>query len=92
MGIISFKHKGLQELYLDGDSSKIGNRFHKNALLILDYIAKLKSMENCQDVKNFHELKGKRKNTYSMHVTGNYCITFKWDGHNVFDVHFEDYH
>nr|WP_245835482.1 type II toxin-antitoxin system RelE/ParE family toxin [Thalassospira mesophila] len=27
-----------------------------------------------------------------MHVTGNWCITFKWDGTDVTVLAFEDYH
>jgi len=42
--------------------------------------------------KNFHRLKGSRKDTYAMHVGGNYVIIFKWDGKAVYDVNFEDYH
>lgn len=49
-------------------------------------------LKDCEGVKDFHELKGERKGTFSMHVTGNYCITFKWDGTDVYDVEFEDYH
>jgi len=92
MGIKNIIHKGLESLYLDGFSSKIGVNYQKNALRILDHLAAITDLKDVIGVKDFHSLKGQRKDTYSMHVTGNYCITFKWNGQDVFDVNFEDYH
>ena len=40
----------------------------------------------------FHELKGKRKGIYAVSVSGNWRITFKFDGEGAFDVDLEDYH
>lgn len=92
MAIRNCKHKGLEELYINGSSRKIAKQFYKNCLLILDHIAAISDIKDCIGVKNFHELKGSRKATYSMHVNGNYCITFKWNNQDVFDVDFEDYY
>ncbi|MCA1748882.1 MAG: type II toxin-antitoxin system RelE/ParE family toxin [Sphingomonadales bacterium] len=39
----------------------------------------------------FHGLKGKPKR-YAVDASGNYRITFGWDGENVIDVDLEDYH
>ena len=41
---------------------------------------------------DLHELKGNRKGTWSITVTGNYRITFTFSDGNAFDVDFEDYH
>ena len=40
----------------------------------------------------FHELKGSRKGTFSISVTGNYRITFRFEGEDALDVDLEDYH
>ncbi len=40
----------------------------------------------------FHQLKGERKDSYAVTVTGNWRITFKFDGENAVDVDLEDYH
>lgn len=40
---------------------------------------------------DFHKLQGNPVR-YSIHVNGNYCITFGWDGDNAIDVDFVDYH
>lgn len=92
MAIQSFRHKGLRQLFETGRSAKIGQRYIGNALKILDYLDAIVSPKDCIGVQDFHELKGRDKGTYSMHVNGNYCITFTWDGQHVQHVNFVDYH
>jgi toxin HigB-1 len=92
MGIRNCRHKGLEELYVHGKTKRIGTRYQANALRILDHLAAISELKDCVGVKDFHELKGDRKGTFSMHVSSNYCITFKWDDHDAYDLDFEDYH
>lgn len=92
MGIQNCRHKGLEELFIDGKTAKIGKSYHKNIIMILDHLANIANIKDCMGVKDFHERKGARKGTYSMHISGNYCITFQWENGNVIDVDFEDYH
>jgi proteic killer suppression protein len=40
----------------------------------------------------FHALSGKLAGRYAVNVSGNWRITFGWDGRNVGDVDLEDYH
>ena len=40
----------------------------------------------------FHPLKGNRAGTYAMTVTANWRLTFKWNGKDVTDIDYEDYH
>lgn len=40
----------------------------------------------------FHPLRGNRKGTYAVDVSGNYRLTFRFEGENVVDVDLEDYH
>ena len=40
----------------------------------------------------FHPLKGDRKGTYSVSVSGNWRITFKFFEGDATDVNLEDYH
>ncbi len=40
----------------------------------------------------FHQLSGDRKGTYAVTVTGNWRITFRFDGEDAIDVDLEDYH
>lgn len=92
MTIGSFKHKGLKELFERGTSAKLGARYAKNALTMLEYMDFAVSLDDFRGFKDFHALKGERKGTYSLHVTGNYCITFYWQNEAAFDIDFEDYH
>lgn len=40
---------------------------------------------------DFHALKGKPKR-YSVHVSGNWCLTFEWRDGGPARVNLEDYH
>ena len=92
MAIVRIKHKGLRELFEDGHSSKVAQKLQANAILIMDHLDGISSLDDCQGVKTFHELKGDRKGEYSMHVSGNWCITFTFDGADVAILDLEDYH
>jgi len=39
-----------------------------------------------------HRLKGKRAGTWSVTVSGNWRVTFSFEGEDAFDVDLEDYH
>ncbi len=39
-----------------------------------------------------HELNGDRKGTFSVTISGNWRVTFRWDESGPFDVDLEDYH
>ncbi len=59
---------------------------------ILDHLDAIEDLRDCVGVKDFHELKGARAGSYSMHVSGNHRITFRWQDGDVGDLNFEDYH
>lgn len=46
------------------------------------------------DVPGFrlHSLVGKRRGSWAVSVSGNWRITFRFDGGDVFDVDYIDYH
>lgn len=92
MAITRFRHKGLEELFVKGRTGKLGRQYHENVMLILDHLDGIDDLVDCAGVKDFHALRGDRRGTYSMHVSGNYCITFRWEDGHVTDVDFEDYH
>ncbi len=39
-----------------------------------------------------HELKGKRRGFWSVRVSGNWRITFRFEGLDATDIAYEDYH
>lgn len=92
MSIKSFKNKGLEELFDSGRTAKIGKKYHENAILIMDLIEAAAVIEDLKGAKGFHQLKGQRRGQYSMHVNGNYVVTFRWVDPDAYDLDFEDYH
>ena len=40
----------------------------------------------------FHALKGRDKERYAVWASGNYRITFGWEGEDAINVDLEDYH
>jgi len=88
----SFRHKGLEELYLAGKTRRIGTEHVRKCVRILQL---LEVAERAEDMNiagfHFHGLQGNPKR-WSVRVTGNYWITFSWSGENALGVDFEDYH
>ena len=90
--IRSFRHKGLEEIYLNGKTCRIGADRIRKCARILQLLegAGLPEDMNIAGFR-FHGLQGNPKR-WSVRVTGNYRITFGWSGENALDVDFEDYH
>jgi len=90
--IISFRHKGLEELYLNGETRRIGVEFVRKCMRVLQL---LDLAEKPEDMNisgfRFHGLQGKPLR-WSVRVTGNYRVTFSWSGGNATEVDLEDYH
>jgi len=91
--IQKFKHKGLKQLLENGMSSGVNPQHVKRLKLML---ALLETAETLEDMDlpgmNLHELKGKRKGTWALKVSGNWRITFRLEKGDALDVNYEDYH
>ena len=91
--IQKFKHKGLKRLFESGISSGIDPQ---HAARIRKILALLETAETLEDMDlpglGLHPLKGNRKGTWAVKVSGNWRITFKIQRGDTFDVNFEDYH
>ena len=75
------------------ERSGISAEMDKRVKLILEALDIVESAEEMDIVGLFfHELKGARKGTFSVRVTGNYRITWQMDGKDVTKVNLEDYH
>ncbi|MFP6731013.1 MAG: type II toxin-antitoxin system RelE/ParE family toxin [Alphaproteobacteria bacterium] len=92
MPIISFKHRGLRGLFENGRSSRVGGNFQNKLIELMDIVDAATEKKDMQGVSDFHQLKGNRRGTYSMHVNGNWCLTFKFKNGESSDLNFEDYH
>ncbi len=91
--ITSFIHKGLERFYKTGKSSGIQAQHAKRLRLIL---TNLDQAESSQDMDlpglRLHELKGSRKKIWSVSVSGNWRVTFRFIGRDAEIINYEDYH
>lgn len=91
--IKSFKHKGLEKFFYNGNRSRIHAKHAPKFGRILD---RLDASVRPQDMNlpgyKLHELKGKNKGTWSVWVSGNWRITFRFHGTDAIDVDYCDYH
>lgn len=91
--IKSYKHKGLQKLFDASDQSGINPQHLRKLLRILD---RLDASLNPQDMNlpgyRLYELKGKEKGTWSVWVSGNWRVTFQFEGKDAILVDYRDYH
>lgn len=90
--ILSFRHKGLKELFEKGATSRIQKSVQERCLRRLDALDRASRPEdmNAQGF-NFHALHG-RPLRYTVHVNGPWCITFEFVNDDAFRVDFEQYH
>ena len=90
--IVGFRNKGLEELYRNGKTRRIGADYVRKCIRILQLLEVASQPENMNIAGfRFHGLQGKPQR-WSVRVSGNYRITFGWVGENALDVDFEDYH
>jgi proteic killer suppression protein len=91
--IRSFKHKGLGRLFSRGDHSGIPAQFAARIERMLDRLDACTKVGD-MDVPGyrFHPLKGARAGQYAVSVSGNWRLTFAFDGQDATEVNLEDYH
>jgi len=91
--IISFIHKGLERFYKTGKSSGIQAKHAKRLKLILTNLDQAESPSD-MDLPGLrlHELKGSRKKIWSVTVSGNWRVTFRFINRDAEIVNYEDYH
>ena len=91
--IKTFKHRGLERFFKSGSYKGIPGPSAARIERMLDVLdACATPADMALPGYKFHELKGDRKGTYSIAVTGNYRITFQFEGEDATNVDLEDYH
>ena len=91
--IRSFKSRVLKRFAETGDGSKLPVPNHdrvRQILLALNAATAPEAM-NIPGLK-FHGLKGDQKGRFAVSVSGNYRVTFGFDGQDAVNVDLEDYH
>lgn len=91
--IKGFNHKGLERFFLTGSKAGIQAKHAARLRLILGL---LHACTAPQDVDlpglGLHPLTGNRAGTWSVRVSGNWRVTFVFEGEDVNIVDYEDYH
>lgn len=89
----SIRHKGLKRLYEDGDSRGIGANMRQRVAEILTVLDAAEAIEEA-DIPGYrlHPLTGNRQGYWSIKVTGNWRITFRFQEGYAEEVDLEDYH
>lgn len=91
--IRSFRHKGLERFFSNSDHRGIPAQFASKLERLLD---RLDAASSPQDMNlpglRFHPLKGDRKGSYAVSVSGNWRLTFVFENEDAVNVNLEDYH
>jgi toxin HigB-1 len=91
--IRTFRHDGLKRFFETGNSKGLAADAIKKIQIRLNVLNRAREL---RDIAlpgfGFHPLKGNRKDEYSIGVTTNYRMTFRFDSGDVLDLNLEDYH
>lgn len=91
--IKSFRHKGFERFFRKDDLRGIQAQHGSRVGRILGLLDEASSPGQLSIPGMFlHALKGERKGEWAMTVSGNWRITFRFDGEDVIVVNLEDYH
>ncbi|MBI4486044.1 MAG: type II toxin-antitoxin system RelE/ParE family toxin [Acidobacteria bacterium] len=93
MAIKSFRHKGLGQFFATGSKRRIQVQHADRLRLIL---GSLNAATGPRDMNlpglGLHELRGTRRGTWAVTVSGNWRVTFRFAGKDADHVDYEDYH
>jgi len=91
--IKNFKHKGLEQFFIKDNKKLLDAKDLPKIIRILD---RLDTAVTVKDMNipgwHLHELKGARKDVWSVAVRNNWKITFRFEDGEMVDVNLEDYH
>lgn len=91
--IVSFRNKGLERFAAKGDPSRLSVQ---NVRRVERILAQLSVAIRPEEMNipgwRFHLLKGDQAGRYAVDASGNWRITFGWNGRDAVDVDLEDYH
>lgn len=91
--IKGFKHKGLEKFFTTGSTKGVQAK-HSAKLRI--QLAMLNASTEIEDMDKpgwgLHQLKGQRSGIWSIKVSGNWRLTFRFEDGDAYIVNYEDYH
>ena len=91
--IKSIRHKGLKKLFETGDSSKVKQDHVKRLRIILTFLNEAHVLEDINSPgSDLHPLKGDKEGFWSIKVSGNWRVIFRFKNGDAYDVDYVDYH
>lgn len=91
--IESIKHKGLKRFFEKDDSSKIHQTHTSRLRLILTLLYGAKEIKDMNfPGSHLHKLSGDKEDFWSVRVSGNWRVIFRFEDGDAHDVDYLDYH
>lgn len=91
--IKSFKDKGLERFWTKGETRKLSVQNTKRLTAILNALdAAEKPADMNMPGLRWHPLGDMAPGRYAVEASGNWRITFAWEGNDAVEVDLEDYH
>lgn len=91
--IQDFAHKGLRDFFLTGTTKGIQAKHATKLSVLLDRL----DASTCPEDMNFpsanlHQLKGNLQDHWSVKVSANWRMTFRFENGDAYIVDYQDYH
>jgi proteic killer suppression protein len=92
--IVSITHKGLRLLWEKDDPSKLPSAHVEKIRRVLTALDAAKTVDVFRAIPGYrlHQLTGDLKGFYSITITGNYRVVFRFEDENAHLVNYLDYH
>jgi len=94
--ILHFRHKGLRQLYEDGSAEGVPSGMADKLRKLLFALETAETLEQLRRFPGWklHPLKGNLKGSWSLTVTGNWRLVFRYDeqANTASDIDLIDYH
>lgn len=91
--IVTIRHKGLEAFFQDGQTKGLPQKLIKrlkSVLTLLDQIADVNELK--VPYLRLHQLKGDLKGFWSVTISGNWRLVFRFEKEEVLDLDLVDYH
>ena len=88
-----FRHRGLRRLYERGDRSRVpAGQAERISLALADLDDATKPSDLHLPGYRLHPLKGNLEGFWSISISGNWRIIFRFEANDAYDVDLVDYH
>ena len=91
--IVSIRHKGLLAYYETGNSSGLPAIYLRKIVRILDQLDAISSNDDIRQMgSGIHKLTGNLNQFWSIKISPNFRIIFRFEEGDIHDVDYIDYH